>query len=66
MTQYVPVTDGNGNDWSIYDVATAQTYAQQLETKTDLLSLLNSVVVYYANERARARFSAVLIQAATA
>lgn len=51
MTQYVPVTDGNGNDWSIYDVATAQTYAQQLETKTDLLSLLNSVVVYYANEK---------------
>ena len=51
MTQYVPVTDGNGNPWSIYDVTAAQSYEEQVSSKTDLLSLLNSVVVYYANER---------------
>lgn len=54
MTQYVPVTDGNGNDWSIYDVTTAQTYEQQQSTKTDLLTLLNSVIVYYANDKGAA------------
>lgn len=54
MTQYVPVTDGNGNDWSIYDVTTAQTYEQQQSTKTDILTLLNSVIVYYANDKGAA------------
>lgn len=51
MTQYVPVTDKNGNDWSIYDVTEAQTYEQQKAAGTDIFSLLNSVIVYYANEK---------------
>lgn len=51
MTQFVPVKDGNGNDWSIYDVTTAQTYEEQKSTKTDIFSLLNSVIVYYANDK---------------
>lgn len=51
MTQFVPVKDGNGNDWSIYDVTTAQTYAEQQASKTDIFSLLNSVIVYYADDK---------------
>lgn len=51
MTQYVPVSDANGNPWSIYDVTTAQTYTQQVESGTDIFSLLNSVIVYYANDK---------------
>lgn len=51
MTQFVPVKDGNGNDWSIYDVTTAQTYEEQKSTKTDIFSLLNSVIVYYADDK---------------
>lgn len=51
MTQYVPVSDANGNPWSIYDVTAAQTYNEQVSSGTDILSLLNSVIVYYANEK---------------
>ena len=60
MTQYVPVEDGNGNAWSIYDVDTAQTYQQQLDTKTDIFTLLNSVIVYYANDKGAASLLGII------
>ena len=60
MTQYVPVEDGFGNTWSIYDVTTAQTYQQQLDTKTDIFSLLNSVIVYYANDMGAASLFGII------
>lgn len=50
MMQYVPVKDGSGSDWSVYNTA-VQTYEQQVATGTDIFTLLNSVVVYYANTK---------------
>ena len=49
MMQYVPVTDGNGNDWFVYD-ADVENYEQQLASKTDIFTLLNSVICYYADD----------------
>lgn len=51
MMQFVPVEDGNGDPWVIYDEGdTVTTYEQQIENGTDIFTLLNSVVVYYAND----------------
>ena len=50
MMQYVPVNDGAGNAWSVYD-ADVQTYAEQQASGTDIFTLLNSVVCYYATTK---------------
>lgn len=50
MMQYVPVQDGNGNDWFVYD-ADVQTYDEQEASGTDIFTLLNSVVCYYAEDK---------------
>lgn len=51
MMQYVPITDKTGKFWSIYNVTSVQTYAEQVADGTDIFSILNSVISYYANDK---------------
>ena len=51
IAQYVPVEDGDGNYWSIYNETQIGTYDEQVAEGTDIFTLLNSVVDYYGNEK---------------
>ncbi|MEF2724471.1 MAG: carboxypeptidase-like regulatory domain-containing protein [Eubacterium sp.] len=51
MMQYVPITDKKGSAWSIYNVKGVETYEQQVAAGTDIFSILNSVIAYYANDK---------------
>lgn len=51
MMQYVPITDKKGTAWSIYNVKSVQTYDEQVAEGTDIFSILNSVIVYYAKDK---------------
>lgn len=51
MMQYVPVTDASGNYWNIYEDTAVTNYDGQVAAGTDIFTLLNSVVCYYADDR---------------
>ncbi len=66
MMQYVPITDKKGSAWSIYNVKGVETYEQQVAAGTDIFSILNSVIAYYANDKGVASLLVVRIIRVTA
>lgn len=51
MMQYVPLFDKDDKSWTIYNETSVQTYAEQVANGTDIFSILNSVICYYANTK---------------